>query len=149
MNKIVFFLSNFEREREKKKKIEDEDIVVETAIDFEEKCDKELKSFNFEARLTPESEKENFKNINRILDRKIILLVKNEETGNWEFPAVEWNNGESLRQVNIYTSVELTVSVTQSVRPMYFICYYYYCNIGLFLLFSRLLNVQLKTWGNY
>ena len=61
--------------------------------------------FKFAPRSVPESEKDNFKNINRILDRKIVLLIKNKD--DWEFPLIEWTNGESLRQVFIRNLIHL------------------------------------------
>ncbi len=72
---------------------------METAIDYEEKRENELKNFKFAPRTASETEKDNFKSINRILDKKIILLIKNKNNNEWEFPVIEWNNGESLRQV--------------------------------------------------
>lgn len=92
----------FDSERANKKtKGESEDLVVETAIDYEEKREKDLKNFKFMPRTVTESEKNNLKNINRILDKKLILLARKKDTKDdeWEFPVTEWNNGESLREV--------------------------------------------------
>ena len=87
------------RERLKNKSKLSEEIVSESALDFEDRWEKEFKSFQFAERVTPDSEKKNYKNINRIMDKKVILLVKNKQTNTWEFPIAEWKNEKSLREV--------------------------------------------------
>lgn len=89
------------REQKKKQKGKDdsEEVVIETALDFEEKCDAEFKKFNFGQREPTEADKNNFKTLKRVLNRKLILIVKNPETKEWELPTHQWTQGEPLRKV--------------------------------------------------
>lgn len=83
-----------------KKNIEKEDdsLLLETAADYEEKRLKLLNDYKFASRQPLEQDKTNFKSMNRLMDKKIFLLVKNNITGDWEFPNIEWKDGESLKQ---------------------------------------------------
>lgn len=74
-------------------------------MDFEEKCEAEFKKFNFGQREPAEKDKNNFKTLKRLLNRKLILLVKDPETKEWQFPTDQWTQGESLRKVgnNIFS----------------------------------------------
>ncbi len=91
--------NTFYRERAKKKEKTEEDIVLETALDFEDKYKNQLKEFKFASRTASEKEQNNYKSVDRIMDKKLILLIKNKTNGEWEFPSVEWQEGESLREV--------------------------------------------------
>jgi hypothetical protein len=94
---------------------EEEDLVIETALDFEERCIKELKSVKFgERKLSSNKENPNndyknnenisyLKNADHILDKKLILLVNDKDSSDWRLPALEWNeNDNSLRAVFLY-----------------------------------------------
>ena len=70
---------NFYRKKKAEQKEEDTDeIKLETALEMEERYKKEASNFPYAVRVPAESEKNNFKSMNRILDGKIILLVKND-----------------------------------------------------------------------
>ena len=89
----------------------DSDIVVETAVDFQEKNLAKLKNFQPGERKLSSAQAEidlnnkaNFQSIDHIMDKKLILLVNDPNSGNasWELPKIEWKeNFESLRDVFI------------------------------------------------
>ena len=86
--------------KKQKDKKDDEAVILETALDFEEKCEAEFKKIKFGQREPLEKDKDNFKTLKRVLNRKLILLVKNPDTKEWHFPTAKWSKGESLRQVS-------------------------------------------------
>ncbi len=88
------------------------EIVIETALDYEEKCLKELKklkfserklSTDFDGQLKGESKeklKSLFQNVDYILDKKLVLLVNDPITSTWQLPFAEWTAVDpSLRHV--------------------------------------------------
>jgi hypothetical protein len=90
-------------------------LVIETAVDFEDKCLKQLKAFKFaERRIGSQFQDDQvrsqyLKNIDHILDKKLILLTKSND--NWELPKIEWTPGDhSLR--NVLTIFEHTYRPT-------------------------------------
>ena len=101
------------RKRAKTKKSTDEDeLMIETALDYEDKCLKELNSFKFAPRLLsadfPASSPsdapaslQRLKNTDHILDKKLILLIRDEATSSWTLPQLEWDpvNHPCLRTV--------------------------------------------------
>jgi hypothetical protein len=104
-----------ERAAQKKKESQNEgELVVETAVDYEDKCIKELQSITFSQRKLSTS-KENqmseddyskkesisyLKNSDHILDKKLILLVNDKASSNWQLPNMEWIQSDpSLRAV--------------------------------------------------
>lgn len=87
------------------------DLAIETAIDFEDKAQKELEMFKFGQRITASAASQELEemsmdykasdkggkkkaaplqNIERVLDKKLILLVHDAKTSNWELPKIEW-----------------------------------------------------------
>ena len=98
----------------KKEKGEEEEVILETAADYHEKNLKKLKEFKFVERklsanqpeFDPNSNiKTNFQNIDHILDKKLILLVNDTNTpnSNWELPKIEWTEEDvSLRRVGYF-----------------------------------------------
>jgi len=92
------------------------EVVVETAVDYEDQCLKQLQSFNFAERKTSATESAEtdlkkptgvLKNLDRILDKKLVLLVYNQERSQWELPEMQWiQDDKSLRSVS---GVNLTV----------------------------------------
>lgn len=110
-------LKDLERSKKKKDKDEEQELVIETAIDYEDKQIKQLKSFQFGKRKTSAqfdkecAEKENKKlllqNIDYILDKKLILLVSEPNSSVWQLPKVELAlNDSSLRQVFLKIDVK-------------------------------------------
>jgi hypothetical protein len=110
------------RERAKKKKAageqeqDENELVIETALDYEEKCLIELKKLQFAERKlsadfdriqkegNQQGNKENmktlFQNVDYILDKKLILLINDPVTSTWQLPYAEWTGADSsLRQV--------------------------------------------------
>jgi hypothetical protein len=90
------------------------EIVIETAVDYEEKCLKDLKkmqfserklSCGFDANVKEQSKdklKSLFQNIDYILDKKLILLVNDPVTSTWQLPYAEWTAADlSLRNVRL------------------------------------------------
>ena len=96
------------------------DLALETALDFEDKAQKELELFKFGKRMTstatelddasdPKSSEKGGKkkaaplqNIERVLDKKMILLVHDSKTSNWELPKIEWTvTDHTLRYVGL------------------------------------------------
>jgi len=93
----------------------DGEILIETAVDFQEKNLDKLKKFQAGERKMSSSQGEidlnnkvNFQSIDHIMDKKLILLVNDPNSGSsWELPKIEWKeNAESLRDVskNFYSS---------------------------------------------
>lgn len=86
----------------------DSQVLIETAVDFQEKNLAKLKSFQAGERKLSSAQgeidlnnKANFKNIDHIMDKKLILLVNDPNSGaSWELPKIEWKeNVDSLRDV--------------------------------------------------
>jgi hypothetical protein len=75
-------------------------VIIESALDYEDKRKKEYQTFQLASRLPSKTESMDMKSLNRWLDKKMILLTKNVDSHNWEFPNVEWHEGESLRHVS-------------------------------------------------
>jgi hypothetical protein len=91
-------------------------LLIETALDYEEKCLKQLNSIKFadrklsigyenklkgsnEANAVKNTELQNF---DYVLDKKLILLVNEPNTSNWRLPKIEWSSNDvSLRQVSV------------------------------------------------
>lgn len=86
----------------------DEDLLIETALDYEEKCLKELNAIKLGERKLSLNIGENsenasgkFRNFDYVLDKKLILLVNEPNTSNWHLPQLEWTqNDTSLRTVS-------------------------------------------------
>ena len=84
----------------------EQEIVIETALDYEDKCLKQLQSFSF-AELVKvnqnSDQKKALRTLDRILDKKLILIVYDNEKSVWHLPKLEWNNtiDQSLRNVSI------------------------------------------------
>lgn len=110
------------KKQAKEKNQDEEDIVIETALDFEERCLKELKSIKFgERKLSENTEnqikdyKNNqtisyLKNTDHILDKKLILLVNDKDSSDWRLPSLEWKETDSsLRIVKsfIFNSINI------------------------------------------
>ncbi|CAF0805276.1 unnamed protein product [Brachionus calyciflorus] len=102
-------LKDLERAKKKKGNDDEQELVIETAVDYEDKQLKQLKSFNFTKRNTSaEFDKENAQNPNKklllqnidyILDKKLILLVSEPNSSVWQLPKVDVSlNDVSLRQ---------------------------------------------------
>jgi large subunit ribosomal protein L46 len=104
-------LKDKENANQKKEKEEVDAELLETALDYEEKRLKLLSEYKFESRLPSEKDKTNFKSMSRQMDRKIFLLVKNKTTGEWEFPNVEWKEGENLKQTAARSISSLSMKV--------------------------------------
>ena len=102
-------LKDLERAKKKNDKDDQQELIIETAIDYEDKQLKQLKSFEFAKRkTTAEFDKENsgkdkklmLQNIDYILDKKLILLVSEPNSSVWQLPRIELAlNDSSLRQV--------------------------------------------------
>lgn len=84
----------------------DEDLLIETALDYEEKCLKELNAIKLGERKlsvnigekSGEDASGKFRNFDYVLDKKLILLVNEPDTSNWHLPQLEWTqNDTSLR----------------------------------------------------
>lgn len=98
----------------KRKTATDQDsgeIVIETALDYEDKCLKQLQSFNFAERKLSTSEnnldlgRKNSgvsKTLDRVLDKKLILIVYDTTKSSWHLPKLEWDQSidDSLRKVS-------------------------------------------------
>lgn len=90
---------------------DNQEIVIETAVDYEDKCLKQLQSFSFaERKLSTDVDEKNIelkkrpnvlKTLDRVLDKKLILITYDPERSLWQLPKLEWNNkiDESLRKV--------------------------------------------------
>lgn len=87
---------------------EEAEVVVETAIDFEDKAKKQLDMFKFADRnSSSDLEKSGtnrqsyLKNVEFLLDKKLILLVNEPgKSAHWRLPKLEWTlNDKSLRNV--------------------------------------------------
>lgn len=100
------------RERQHKRdktKVQEDDLLIETALDFEEKCLKELNAIKLgERRLGADFDKlpkiddtkTKFRNFDYVLDKKLILLVYEPDTSKWQLPKLEWSQNDlSLRMV--------------------------------------------------
>ena len=84
----------------------EQEIVIETALDYEDKCLKQLQSFSFAERVKVNQnsdQKKALRTLDRILDKKLILIVYDNEKSVWHLPKLEWNNtiDQSLRNVSI------------------------------------------------
>lgn len=92
---------------------DNQEIVIETAVDYEDKCLKQLQSFSFaERKLSTDVDEKNIelkkrpnvlKTLDRVLDKKLILITYDPERSLWQLPKLEWNNriDESLRKVTL------------------------------------------------
>lgn len=99
---------DLERQHKRDKtKVQEDDLLIETALDFEEKCLKELNAIKLgERRLGSDFDKlpkiddtkTKFRNFDYVLDKKLILLVYEPDTSKWQLPKLEWSqNDVSLR----------------------------------------------------
>lgn len=101
------------KKKDKLKEENSDELLVETAQDYEEKCLKELNalklaerksSAQFEKSLKTNPVSENvtkFRNFDYVLDKKLILLVNEPNTSNWHLPQIEWTQNDiSLRSVS-------------------------------------------------
>ena len=84
----------------------EQEIVIETALDYEDKCLKQLQSFSFAERVNVNQnsdQKKALRTLDRILDKKLILIVYDSEKSVWHLPILEWNStiDQSLRNVSI------------------------------------------------
>lgn len=105
---------------------ENREVVIETAQDYEDKCLKQLQSFTFADRKSSSKKTQEtahqqpsgvIKNIDRILDKKLLLILYNEKEKEWQFPKVEWapNMDNSLRQTaerSVHNLNEKSVGLT-------------------------------------
>jgi hypothetical protein len=99
-------------------------LLIETALDYEEKYLKKLNSIKLtERRLGADFDKqkaasssENSKisdetkaqlqNVDYILDKKLILLINEPNTSSWQLPKIEWSLSDvSLRQVSFLPKI--------------------------------------------
>ena len=120
-SKLKHFLFHFisseaiKKRKEAKENETTQELVVETAVDYEDKCLKQLNTFKFADRKTNaaynlENQTNNnniesnstgvLKNMDRILDKKLILLVYDQDKSIWQLPKLRWEPNEiSLRYV--------------------------------------------------
>ncbi|XP_064093681.1 large ribosomal subunit protein mL46-like isoform X1 [Macrobrachium nipponense] len=77
-----------------------EESSQQTALEYEDACVEELKTFNFAPRVTEADQTGNLQTLNRALDRALVLLVKQKlgDEYQWVFPQSPWIPGETLRQ---------------------------------------------------
>ncbi|XP_045129326.1 39S ribosomal protein L46, mitochondrial-like [Portunus trituberculatus] len=77
-----------------------EEASKQTAIEFEDSCLEELKSFESTHLDKVNHEVKDIKSINRALERSLILVVKQKvgAAEEWVFPHTPWQPGETLRQ---------------------------------------------------
>jgi hypothetical protein len=87
---------------------DNQEIVIETAVDFEDKCMKQLQSFSFGERKTQSNSSAAktpnvLKTLDRILDKKLILIIFDSDKSVWKLPTLEWDSkmDESLRIVSL------------------------------------------------
>ncbi len=85
---------------------ENQEIIIETAVDFEDKCIKQLQSFSFAERKTVANSSaiktpNVLKTLDRILDKKLILIIFDTKKSVWKLPSLDWDpkSDESLRCV--------------------------------------------------
>jgi len=77
------------------------DMIVETALDFEDKGARELSAIQFAERKLAASCNSNratddgLKNVDHILDKKVVLLVHDKATDSWQLPNMEWTEEDS------------------------------------------------------
>jgi len=86
---------------------ENREVVIETAVDYEDQCLKQLRSFKFADRQTNNTAETLtglkkptgvLNNIDRILDKKLILLVYDAEKSKWALPEIKYTQTDpSLR----------------------------------------------------
>ncbi|XP_041377704.1 39S ribosomal protein L46, mitochondrial-like [Gigantopelta aegis] len=71
-----------------------------TALDLEDKWEAELKNFTPASRNTDADKSDDRTSVQRKLDRKLILIVKQQlgDQSHWVFPQGLWKDGESMRQ---------------------------------------------------
>ncbi len=89
------------------------EVVIETALDFEDNRLKELRAFTFAERLVGVAEQTAvkkptgvLKNLDKVLDKKLVLIIYNQEKSQWQLPETQWNpNDQSLRTVSKRLSV--------------------------------------------
>ncbi|KAK8406637.1 hypothetical protein O3P69_007313 [Scylla paramamosain] len=81
-----------------------EEASKQTAIEFEDSCLEELKSFKTTHLDKVNPEVKDVKSINRALERSLVLVVKQKlgTSEEWVFPHTPWQPGETLRQVFFY-----------------------------------------------
>lgn len=109
-------LKDLERAKKKKSSEEESDLVIETALDYEEKCLKELKKLQFSERnlasdfdlkkSKSDANNSQLQNVDYILDKKLILLVNDPATSTWQLPFVEWTN----KDASLKNTAERTIS---------------------------------------
>lgn len=84
----------------------DAELVIETAMDYEDKCMKQLQAFTFADRKTSVGLEQTavkkpagvLKNLDKVLDKKLLLIVYNPQKSQWQLPEMEWSQtDESLR----------------------------------------------------
>lgn len=81
------------------------EVVIETAVDYEDQCLKQLQSFTFAERHTSQKPGTGLKkpegvlkNLDRILDKKLLLIVYDPVKSQWQLPELQWNKeDDSLR----------------------------------------------------
>jgi len=118
------------KKRKEAKENETQELIVETAVDYEDKCLKQLNTFKFADRKTNDvynlenqtnnnnNNNENsptgvLKNMDRILDKKLILLIYDQEKSIWQLPKLRWEPDEiSLR----YTGERLISSLNDKLK---------------------------------
>lgn len=82
------------------KDLESDQITLQTAQEFEDNCDEELKKFEFAPRITEEDSKGDKTSTNRKLSNSLLLTVKKEfgRTSHWILPQGTRQEGETMRQ---------------------------------------------------
>lgn len=77
-----------------------EEASKQTAVEFEDACSEELKTFKSTYLDTVTQEIKDVKSIDRALERSLVLVVKQKIGSNqeWVFPHTPWQPGETLRQ---------------------------------------------------
>lgn len=87
------------------------EVVIETALDYEDQCMKQLQAFTFADRKTGKDGMGEqtavkkpagvLKNLDKVLDKKLVLIVYNQAKSQWQLPEMEWSQSdESLRNVS-------------------------------------------------
>lgn len=92
--------------------------MIETALDYEEKCLRALKKMQFaERKLHNGLEKQrddskSFNNVDYILDKKLVLLINDPITSTWQLPYIEWAaNDLTLRTVSNHIAIRESIQL--------------------------------------
>lgn len=82
------------------KELDSDQMVIQTAQEFEDNCEEELKKFKFAPRITEEDTKGDKTSTNRRLSNSLLLTVKKElgKSSPWVLPQGTRQEGETMRQ---------------------------------------------------